>query len=87
MWAFYGREARKAHRGEVYNRQEPDVANVFKEQFSDADVHMMCKTFLKVRKADLVSRCSMDNAILAAYEKGQRAHTATNKLDSHRAHS
>ena len=71
MWAFYGREARKAHRGDG----EADAPSVFKEQFSDADVHMMCKTFLKVRTADLAQRSTMDNAILAAYEKGQEAHT------------
>ena len=75
MWAFYGREARKVHRGEVYTRQVADDATVFKEQFTDDDVHMMCKTFLRVRTAHLAQRSTMDNAILAAYEKGQEAHT------------
>ena len=85
MWASYGRQARKVKRGQGYTLT--DAAAAVKAEFTDADVHMMCDIFLNVRRADLESRSSMDRAILAAYEKGQRAHSMTNILDPHRAPS
>jgi hypothetical protein len=75
MWAFYGKQARMAKRDSKYTRE--DVEKAVKQQFLDADVHMMCDSFLKVRKADLATRRTMDDAILAAYEKGKKAHATT----------
>jgi hypothetical protein len=73
MWAFYGREARKLKRRKDDNPEE--VANQVNSNFSDADVRMMCEKFLNVRKADvLASRPKMNDAILAAYAKGTKAH-------------
>jgi hypothetical protein len=84
MWASYGKQARKVKRGQGYTLDDATAA--VKAEFSDPDVHMMCDVFLKVRRAELESRTRMDSAILAAYEKGQRAHTATNILHSHTEH-